>query len=77
VRVRDNGRGGANFTRGTGLVGLRDRAEALGGHLQLDSPPGAGTTLEITLPLAGGSGQPFYHPGDEKPAEPGSSGPGR
>jgi signal transduction histidine kinase len=51
VRVRDNGYGGANFGDGTGLIGLRDRAEALGGRLQLDSPPGAGTTLEITLPL--------------------------
>jgi len=51
VRVRDNGRGGADFSRGSGLVGLRDRAEALGGHLDLYSPPGAGTTLRITLPL--------------------------
>ena len=47
VRVRDNGRGGADFSHGSGLVGLRDRAEALGGHLQLHSPPGAGTVLEI------------------------------
>jgi signal transduction histidine kinase len=51
VRVRDNGRGGAGFGAGTGLAGLKDRAEALGGHLRLDSPPGVGTTLEITLPL--------------------------
>jgi signal transduction histidine kinase len=51
VRVHDNGRGGANFSYGSGLVGLRDRAEALGGHLQLYSPPRAGTTLEIDLPL--------------------------
>jgi signal transduction histidine kinase len=51
IRVRDNGRGGADFSHGSGLTGLRDRAEALGGHLQLDSPPGAGTTLEIELPL--------------------------
>jgi signal transduction histidine kinase len=51
VRVRDNGRGGADFSHGTGLLGLADRAEALGGHLLLHSPPGAGTTLEITLPL--------------------------
>jgi signal transduction histidine kinase len=51
VRVHDNGPGGASFTRGTGLLGLKDRAEALGGRLRLDSPPGAGTTLEITLPL--------------------------
>jgi signal transduction histidine kinase len=51
VRVRDNGRGGAGFTHGTGLIGLKDRAEALGGHLDLRSPQGAGTTLDITLPL--------------------------
>ena len=51
VRVRDNGRGGADFDHGSGLIGLRDRAEALGGHLHLTSAPGAGTTLEITLPL--------------------------
>jgi signal transduction histidine kinase len=51
LRVRDNGRGGADFTCGSGLLGLKDRAEALGGHLLLHSPPGAGTTVEITLPL--------------------------
>jgi signal transduction histidine kinase len=51
VRVRDDGRGGADFSHGSGLVGLRDRAEALGGHLQLSSPPGAGTVLAIALPI--------------------------
>ncbi len=51
LRVRDNGQGGANFIHGSGLVGLKDRAEALGGHFQLYSVPGAGTTLEIALPL--------------------------
>jgi signal transduction histidine kinase len=51
VRVRDDGRGGAHVNHGSGLIGLEDRAEALGGHLQLHSPPGAGTTLEIELPL--------------------------
>ena len=51
VRIRDNGRGGADVRHGSGLVGLKDRAEALGGHLKLLSPPGEGTTLEITLPL--------------------------
>jgi signal transduction histidine kinase len=51
LRVRDNGRGGAGFSDGSGLLGLRDRAEALGGHLRLHSPPGEGTSLEITLPL--------------------------
>jgi signal transduction histidine kinase len=51
LRVRDDGRGGADFSHGSGLLGLRDRAEALGGRLDLLSPPGAGTTLEVTLPL--------------------------
>jgi len=51
MRVRDDGRGGADFRKGSGLVGLKDRAEALGGHLRMDSPPGGGTTLEIILPL--------------------------
>jgi signal transduction histidine kinase len=51
LRIRDNGRGGADFRRGSGLLGLSDRAEALGGHLRLHSPSGGGTTMEITLPL--------------------------
>src|SRR5262249_59395474 len=51
VRVRDDGLGGADLARGSGLVGLRDRTEALGGPFRLHSPPGAGTTLQITLPL--------------------------
>jgi signal transduction histidine kinase len=51
VRVRDDGRGGAAFGHGSGLVGLKDRVEALGGRLWLHSPPGAGTAMEITLPL--------------------------
>ena len=42
--------GGAHPGRGTGLVGLTDRIEALGGRLILHSPPGAGTPLYITLP---------------------------
>jgi signal transduction histidine kinase len=51
LRVRDDGRGGATFGRGSGLVGLKDRAEALGGRLEVCSPPGAGTTLDVILPL--------------------------
>jgi signal transduction histidine kinase len=39
-RVRDNGTGGANPERGTGLRGLADRVEALGGRLEVDSRPG-------------------------------------
>jgi signal transduction histidine kinase len=52
VRVRDDGRGDADVSRGSGLVGLTDRVEALGGRLWLHSPPGAGTTVQISLPLA-------------------------
>ena len=51
IRVHDDGRGGADPTGGTGLLGLTDRVEALGGHLSLHSPPGAGTTMHVTLPL--------------------------
>ena len=51
VTVRDDGAGGADFTRGTGLAGLKDRVEALGGRIFLDSPPGTGTTLHVELPL--------------------------
>ncbi|MDT4924824.1 MAG: hypothetical protein QOG01_2537, partial [Pseudonocardiales bacterium] len=56
VSVRDDGRGGADLTRGSGLVGLTDRVEALGGRLSLDSLPGAGTTVQIALPLTAPSG---------------------
>jgi signal transduction histidine kinase len=51
VLVRDDGVGGADPARGSGLVGLTDRVEALGGTLCIDSPPGAGTVLRIDLPL--------------------------
>jgi signal transduction histidine kinase len=56
VRVRDDGCGGAGLTGGSGLVGLKDRVEALGGRLSVHSPPGAGTALEIDLPLGDPSG---------------------
>jgi signal transduction histidine kinase len=54
ISVRDDGCGGADFTRGTGLVGLKDRVEALGGRIALRSPHGAGTTLRAELPLTNG-----------------------
>jgi len=55
VAVRDDGTGGAEFRRGTGLTGLKDRVEALGGRIVLDSPPGAGTSLRAELPLTSAS----------------------
>jgi signal transduction histidine kinase len=51
VWVRDDGRGGADPNGGSGLVGLTDRVEALGGRLWLHSPPGAGTAVRAELPL--------------------------
>ncbi len=51
VTVCDDGVGGADFTRGTGLLGLKDRVEALGGRIILDSPHRVGTTLCAELPI--------------------------
>ena len=51
IRAGSGCSGGAGFTRGTGLVGLKDRVEAIGGLLILDSPPGAGTSLRAEIPL--------------------------
>jgi signal transduction histidine kinase len=53
VRVGDDGVGGADARRGSGLRGLADRVEALGGRLRVDSPPGGGTRVEAILPIAG------------------------
>ena len=50
MTVVDDGRGGAEPLRGTGLLGLADRIRAHRGHLQLDSPHGGGTRLEARLP---------------------------
>ncbi len=52
VEIVDDGRGGAEPESGTGLRGLADRIEALGGRLEVDSPPGAGTRVSARLPLA-------------------------
>ena len=51
VQVRDDGAGGADASRGSGLTGLRDRVEAVGGTMTLHSPAGAGTVLTVLLPV--------------------------
>ena len=51
VQISDDGIGGADPTIGTGLRGLHDRVEALDGNLEVESPPGAGTTVSVELPL--------------------------
>ncbi|MEV6926144.1 AAA family ATPase [Dactylosporangium sp. NPDC051485] len=57
LAVSDDGIGGADFARGTGLVGLKDRVEALGGRIVLHSPRGAGTSLRVELPLTATNGE--------------------
>jgi signal transduction histidine kinase len=52
VEVADDGVGGADGTRGTGLRGLRDRVEAIGGQFSLASPPGRGTIVRAEIPCA-------------------------
>jgi len=58
--VADDGVGGAALGGSSGLIGLVDRVEALGGRFALESPVGRGTTLSIELPLA-------PQPTDEQP----------
>ena len=53
LSVRDDGAGGADATRGSGLTGLRDRIEALGGRIKIESPPGVGTLIEAEIPITG------------------------
>jgi len=53
VVVEDDGIGGADPALGSGLRGLANRAETLGGTLRVDSPPGAGTCLAAEFPVGG------------------------
>ena len=52
VQVRDDGCGGADPTRGSGITGLADRAAAAGGRLFMSSPAGGPTILRVELPCA-------------------------
>jgi signal transduction histidine kinase len=63
VCVRDDGPGGADPVRGSGLAGLKDRIEALAGTFSVDSPVGGGTTVSCELPVVGDAGQPGAGPG--------------
>jgi signal transduction histidine kinase len=51
LSIRADGIGGANAARGSGITGLRDRVEALGGTLSISSHPGTGTELRATIPF--------------------------
>jgi PAS domain S-box-containing protein len=51
IGMRDDGVGGADSAKGTGLTGLRDRVEALGGTMEVDSPLGSGTSVRVRIPV--------------------------
>ena len=51
LSIRDDGIGGADAAKGSGLIGLTDRVEALGGRMAISSPPGSGTSLLVKIPL--------------------------
>ena len=55
LAIRDDGVGGADPSQGTGLAGLADRIEALGGRVQIASPARSGTSLSIEIPVEGHS----------------------
>jgi PAS domain S-box-containing protein len=56
LSVTDDGLGGADASRGSGLTGLVDRVEAIGGTIQIDSPPDGGTAIKVKLPTKRPSG---------------------
>jgi signal transduction histidine kinase len=69
VVVHDDGAGGAEFSGGTGLVGLKDRVEALGGTIAIESARGKGTALRAMLPITASSSNPSrVIPADERAA---------
>jgi signal transduction histidine kinase len=51
LSIRDDGVGGAQPGQGSGLIGLRDRVEALGGDIEIASPAGSGTSLRVEIPI--------------------------
>lgn len=51
ISVRDNGIGGASLDAGTGVLGIADRIDAVGGSIHLESPRGAGTTVTVRMPI--------------------------
>ena len=57
VEITDDGVGGADPRRGTGLIGLKDRVDTLGGTISFASPTGAGTTIRMRLPAGSADGK--------------------
>jgi signal transduction histidine kinase len=67
LEITDDGVGGADPRRGTGLIGLKDRVDTLGGTISFASPAGAGTTIRVKLPAGPREGE------DPPPAQPGKA----
>jgi signal transduction histidine kinase len=53
LSIQDDGIGGADSRKGSGLIGLKDRVEVLGGHMKVISPMGSGTSLDVSIPVNG------------------------
>jgi signal transduction histidine kinase len=70
LEITDDGVGGADPHRGTGLIGLKDRVDALAGTISFASPPGVGTTIRVKLPVASPDGDdpPLPRSGEAAPA---------
>ena len=52
LSIRDDGIGGADSRKGSGIIGLKDRIDVLGGKMTVNSPVGSGTAIDVTIPLA-------------------------
>jgi signal transduction histidine kinase len=72
LSISDDGVGGADTARGSGIVGVIDRIEALGGTIAVTSPSGGGTSIALELPVepAEGSGDPLAEVGAQRPHGP-------
>ena len=55
LTIRDDGTGGADPSRGSGLIGLKDRIEAVDGTIKIESPPGGGTRIDVEIPVPNAS----------------------
>jgi signal transduction histidine kinase len=74
LEVKDDGIGGADPGRGTGLIGLKDRIDTLGGTISLVSPASAGTTIQVRLPAGRRPAENAPLQGDDEAASSSASG---
>jgi len=70
LEIVDDGVGGADPRRGSGLIGLKDRVDTLGGTMSFASPTGAGTTIRMRLPAGSADGEAHLRQPDEPASAP-------